>query len=176
MWTCSSVSYLSPREAGQADAWTDETSRAGHVGTQELRLVESTVPPVAVAELLHLPLGEAAILRSRVIYLDEKATELADSWYPLRVAVDTPLAKKRKIKGGAVTLLARLGYRAQEVREDISVRSAEPDEARDLSITEGDPLIVLFRTTLNSEGTPFEVSTMRMVAAGRHLRYRLTVG
>lgn len=176
MWTCSSVSYLSPREAGQADAWTDEAAQAGRVGTQDLRLVESVVPSVDVAEALGLVDGETAVLRSRVIRLDGEPIELADSWYPQRVAEGTPLAEARKIKGGAVSLLASLGHLAQDVREDISVRAADAYEAQELNIPEGAPLIILFRTTLDAQGVPFEVSSMRMVAAGRHIRYRLTVG
>lgn len=176
MWICSSVPYLSPREAGQADAWTDLAAQAGRVGTQDLRLVEETVPPTDVTEALGLPPGESAVLRARVIRLDGQPIELADSWYPLSIASNTPLGEARKIKGGAVTLLADLGYTAHEVREDVSVRASGPGEASVLNIQEGDPLLVLFRTSLNSDGVPFEVSTMRMVAAGRHLRYRLTVG
>lgn len=176
MWACSSVPYLSPKEAGQADAWSDEAAQAGRVGTQSLRHVGESVPPFEVAEALSLTPDEAAVLRSRLILLDGQPIELADSWYPPSVARGTSLAEKRKIKGGAVTLLAELGYVAHEAREDISVRAANASEARALNIREGDPLIVLFRATLNSDGTPFEVSTMRMVAAGRHLRYRLTVG
>lgn len=176
MWTCSSVPYLPPREMGQADAWTDQAAQAGRVGTQDLRLVERVAPPTDVAEALMLAPGQTVILRSRVIRLDGAPIELADSWYPLSVAEGTPLAEKRKIKGGAVTLLATLGYVAQEAREDISVRAADTGEADELRISEGDPIIVLFRTTLDCEGSPFEVSTMRMVAAGRHLTYQLTVG
>lgn len=176
MWTCSSVPYLSPREAGQVDAWTDETAQSGRIGTQDLRTVANVAPPAEVAEALRLPPEETAILRSRVIHLDGAPVELADSWYPLQVAQDTPLAEGRKIKGGAVTLLASLGYLAHEAREDISVRTADAAEADLLHIPEGDPLILLFRTTLTSDGVPYEVSTMRMVATGRHLMYRLTVG
>lgn len=176
MWICNSVPYLTPREGGQADAWTDLAAEAGHVGTQDLRLVEQSVPPSDVADALRLSRGEAAVLRSRVIRLDGQPIEIANSWYPLSVAEGTPLAEPRKIRGGAVTLLADLGYASHEAREDISVRASEAGEARDLNIPEGDPLIVLFRTTLTSSGIPFEVSVMRMVAAGRHLRYRLMVG
>lgn len=176
MWTCSSVPYLSPREARQADAWTDETAQSGRVGTQDLRTVAKVDPPPDVADALRLAPGEHAILRSRVIRLDGAPIEIADSWYPLQVAQDTPLAEGRKIKGGAVTLLASLGYLAHEAREDISVQTADAAEANLLGIPEGDPLILLFRTTLTSDGVPYEVSTMRMVAAERHLMYRLTVG
>lgn len=176
MWTCSSVPYLSARSEGQADAWTDLTAEAGHVGTQDLRLVEQLPPPYDVAQELRLAPGEDAVLRSRLIRLDGEPIEIADSWYPHQVAAGTPLASRQKIRGGAVTLLAELGYVAHEAREDISVRLADAAEADQLNIAEGDPLIVLLRTTLSSDGRPFEVSTMRMVAASRHLRYRLTVG
>lgn len=176
MWTSNSVPYLTPREGGQADAWTHSTAEAGRIGTQDLRLVEQSVPPNDVADALNLSPGELAILRSRAIHLDGQPIEIADSWYPLSVAQGTPLAEPRKIRGGAVTLLTDLGYTPHEAREDISVRASDADEAHELNIPEGDPLIVLFRTTLTSSGMPFEVAVMRMVAAGRHLRYRLTVG
>lgn len=176
MWTCSSLPYLAPRETGQVDAWTDEAAQSGRVGTQDLRAVERVDPPTDVADALNLPAGERALLRSRVIRLDGAPIEVADSWYPLSIADGTPLAQDRKIKGGAVTLLAGLGYLAHEAREDVSVRAATAEESGLLDISEGDPLIVLFRTTLTSDGTPYEVSAMRMVANGRHLRYRLTAG
>lgn len=177
MWICSSVPYLSPRQAGQTDAWTDQTARAGHAGSQDLRRVEEVSPPAEVARALGIEdPSQSAIVRSRVIRLDGHPIELADSWYPLSVAAETPLTENRKIKGGAVTLLAALGFAAQKVDEDISVRAADAEEAQMLGITEGEPLIVLFRTVMNAEGVPFEVSMMRMTAAGRHLKYQLTVG
>src|SRR3954454_18619977 len=109
MWIVDSLPYLSPRQEGQIDAWSEEAAQAGHVGTQQLRTVTSAVPSAEVAAELGLPLGTAAIVRRRTVLLDQKPVELADSWYPLQVATGTGLAEPRKIKGGAVTLLATLG-------------------------------------------------------------------
>jgi GntR family transcriptional regulator len=175
VWVGSSVPYLSARADGQADAWTEEAAQGGQVGTQRLREVTEVVAPPEVAEALRLPAGSPAVVRRRTMYLDGKAVELTDSWYPSSLASDTALAEPRKIKGGAVTLLAELGYVAHEAREEISFRRASDDECLTLGLPAGEPVIVLFRTVLTSSGIPFEASVMTMVAQGRHLRYRLRV-
>jgi GntR family transcriptional regulator len=176
VWTANSLPYLSPRSENQIDAWSDEAAQAGQVGTQKLRHVVEVIPPAHIAEALDLPAGDTAIIRSRLILLNGKPTELADSWYPASVAAGTALARDGKIKGGAVTYLDKLGYTAHEVREDISAREATYQEAAELQIPEHQTVIVLFRTVLNKDGVPFEASTMTMVAEGRHLRYRLMAG
>ncbi len=108
--------------------------------------------------------------------LDGRPVELTDSWYPVEIADGTALAAMGKIKGGAVTLLANLGHSVHEAREDIAFRNATADEAAELNLPAGTPVIVLSRTCLDAEGVVFEVSVMVMVAEGRRLRYRLIAG
>ena len=176
MWDGPSAPYLSPRAPGQTDAWTDATSRAGRTGTQQIREVAETTPPPDVAAALRLPEGELAVVRRRTVLLDGKPIETADSWYPASIASATPLAQPRKIKGGAVTLLAGLGYVAREALDDISVRGATEPEAELLSLQVGAPVIVVFRTTVSEHDVPFEATVMVMVPEDRHLRYPLSVG
>lgn len=176
MWVVSSVEYLSPQEAGQADAWSKEAAAAGRAGTQRLRDVAVEVPPPAVASALSLTPGTSAVVRRRTMLLDGQPVELTDSWYPTEIAEETALAATGKIKGGAVTLLAGMGYSVHEAWEDITFRGATEDEAAELGLAVGTPVIVLSRTCLNAEGVAFEASVMVMVAEGRHLRYRLVLG
>ncbi|MER6817925.1 UTRA domain-containing protein [Spirillospora sp. NPDC000708] len=176
MWVVSSLPYLSPRQQGQSDAWSEEAAQAGRVGTQRLRGVSAEVPPSEVASALGLVSGAMAVVRRRTMLLDGEPVELTDSWYPMEVAGGTALADTGKIKGGAVTLLADLGYRVHEAREDIVFRGATADEAAELASPVGTPVIVLSRTCLNTEGAAFEASVMVMLAEGRHLRYRLVAG
>ncbi|MEU0517976.1 UTRA domain-containing protein [Streptosporangium sp. NPDC006007] len=173
MWIVSSLPYLSPRQEGQMDAWSEEAAQAGHVGTQRIRAVVTDAPPADVASALGLRSAAAAVVRRRTMLLDDRPVELTDSWYPERIAAGTALASPEKIKGGAVTLLADLGYAVHEAREDITFRAATADEASELEIPAGTPVITLFRTCLTAEGEPFEASVMVMVAENRHLRYRL---
>ncbi|TYB49450.1 GntR family transcriptional regulator [Actinomadura chibensis] len=176
MWVVSSLPYLSPRREGEVDAWTEEAAQAGRVGTQRLREVTTEVPPPNVASALGLPAGRPAVVRRRTMLLDGRPVELTDSWYPVEIADGTALAAMGKIKGGAVTLLANLGHSVHEAREDIAFRNATADEAAELNLPAGTPVIVLSRTCLDAEGVVFEVSVMVMVAEGRRLRYRLIAG
>lgn len=176
MWTASSLPYLSPRGANQADAWSQEAADAGRVGTQKIREVGEKVPPAQVSEALGLPEGASAVVRRRTILLDGRPVEQADSWYPAGIAAGTALARPGKIKGGAVTLLADLGYTVHEAREEIEVRAATAEESTELALPEDAPVIVLWRTSLTAEGVPFEVSVMVMDPRDRRLRYRLIAG
>lgn len=173
MWTCTSLPYLSPRAAGQPDAWSEEAARAGRSGTQRIIEVTETRPPQEVADELNLAADATAVVRRRLISLDGDPIEIAESWYPASIASGTPLAEPRKIKGGAVTLLAEMGYTAHESREDISVRPATASEAEELELPPETQVIVLARTALTAAEVPFEVSLMTMIAEGRHLRYVL---
>jgi GntR family transcriptional regulator len=163
-WDGLSAPYLSPRAPGEADAWTDQTARAGRVGTQQIREVTETVPPQDVANALQLPAGATAVVRRRTILLDGVPIETVDSWYPIRIAAGTALAEPRKIKGGAVTLLAGMGYKANGALDDISVRGATVAEATLLAIPADAPVIVVFRVVVSQAGIPFEATDMIMVS------------
>jgi DNA-binding GntR family transcriptional regulator len=107
--------------------------------------------------------------------LNDRPVEIAESWYPSAIAQGTPLAEPRKIKGGAVSALAAMGYTPRHVREDVSAHPATQDEAESLGLAEGEPVLVLFRTVLTANDEPFEATVMTMATEGRHLRYELTV-
>lgn len=175
-WDGASAPYLSPRAPGEADAWTDQTARAGRSGTQQIREVTEADPPQDVADALRLPAGAAAVVRRRTVFLDGAPIELVDSWYPASIAAGTALAGSGKIKGGAVTLLADMGYVAGGALDDISVRGATEAEAALLAVPVGAPVIVVFRVVASEAGAPFEATVMTMVPEGRHLRYPLAAG
>ncbi|MFC9087730.1 UTRA domain-containing protein [Nocardiopsis dassonvillei] len=165
-----SASYVTARPAGASDPWTAQGVHAA----QRLVEVGEVSTPTEVAEALGKQ--ERAVVRRRVMLFDDVPVELTDSYYPLSVAVGTPLAEKRKIRGGAPTLLAELGYTAHEVVEDVSAGHATASEAKALGLPSERTVLILLRTTRTADGTPFEVSRMVMRPEGRHLRYRLLVG
>lgn len=166
-----SLAYVTPQNKGQADAWTEESKQRGG---QRLTDVAEVIPPQQVSTALSLEAGEKACVRRRVILLDGDAIELADSYYPLAIARDTALAEKRKIKGGAPTLLAELGYRAARVSEDLEFRKADDFERNALDLSEGSNVLTLLRTTTTEDGNPFEVQLMVMKAP-RRLHYEIEV-
>ncbi|KUP97963.1 hypothetical protein AC529_04090 [Thermobifida cellulosilytica TB100] len=168
-----SVDYVTPRAAGVPDPWS---AQGGGRTSQRLVEVAEVPAPEPVAEAFALAEGSPVVLRRRIMLFDGRPVELTHSYYPTPIASGTELAEPRKIPGGAPTLLARLGYPPHEVVEDISVRQATAVEAAELEITEGHPVLVLFRVTRAFDGTAFEASMMIMRPEGRHLRYRIMVG
>ncbi|WP_049560413.1 GntR family transcriptional regulator [Nonomuraea sp. SBT364] len=175
-WLSNTARYVSPRTTQRLDAWSEELAESGRRGSQRLREAGEVAPPAFVTAALDLADGERAVVRRRVMLEEDQPVELTDSYYPRAVAAGTGLAVPRKIRGGAPTLLAELGYVADEVVEDLSVKPATPDEAHELALPANAPVIQLVRVSFTADGTPYEISVMTMRPEGRHFRYRLKVG
>lgn len=169
----SSAWYVAARAVGQQDAWSEELAASGRTGSQRLREVVEIVPPPLVATALRLSGEEKTVVRRRVMLVADQPVELTDSYYPRSVAAGTGLALHRKIPGGSPTLLADLGYLADEVTEDLSVRPASAEEVQALMVPPKSLVISLIRVSSTAEGVPFEVAVMTMRPEGRHFRYRL---
>ncbi|GLY49254.1 hypothetical protein Lesp01_29100 [Lentzea sp. NBRC 102530] len=163
--------YVSGRHG---DAWGAEASAHGGVGTQKLVSVDAIPAPASVARMLGLTPDEQVIVRRRVMLFDDHPVEITDSYYPATIARGTRLAEARKIPGGAVALLADLGYPPRHVREDVSARLADPHERAVLHLDARSCVLLLARTLFTEKDLPVEASTMTMTADGRRLRYELT--
>ncbi len=162
--------YLTAREGGQPDVWTS----SGPEHTQRLVAVSETVPPSDVAALLDVAVDKTAVVRRRIMYLSGKPVELTDSWYPAAIAAGTALAEHRKIKGGAVTVLAELGHVIAEAHDDVTATRLAPDLATELGLDAGRPVLVVTRVSRDGSGRPIEVGVMHMLA-GQHLSYHTRV-
>jgi DNA-binding GntR family transcriptional regulator len=160
-WARQSDPYLVPSDGRPGDAWSRESAQQGRQGTQRLLEVAQTVPPARVAKALRIADGTPAVVRRRLMLLDDEPAQLADSWYPLGVAEGTALAEPRKIRGGAVTLLAELGYTPDAVREHWASRPATSEECLTLGLTAGAAVDELFRLLETADGVPYEVSFER---------------
>lgn len=162
-WTGASAPYVRPN---QGDAWGKEAAAQGRTGTQRILLVGEVAAPAEVASALELPDDQTVILRRRLILLDDIPVEIADSYWPLSVAADTDLAYPAKVKGGAPTLLAALGYEPVSVTENVRTRPATPEELEVLSMADpAEWVLTLRRTIVDSSNRPYEVFVS--VAPGR---------
>ncbi|MEU6053110.1 UTRA domain-containing protein [Streptomyces xanthochromogenes] len=168
-WVGEAQPYLAPRQPGERDAWSDESAARGRRGTQRLLAVAEVEPPESVRAFLGSA-NEKVVVRRRLILLDDQPVELADSYYPLHIARGTGLALMGKIPGGAVTLLAQLGFAAEnDPLEDVAAATASASECEALGLQAGAAVLVLSRFTRSTRGVPMEVSVMTMT---RHLQYR----
>ncbi|MGI5286858.1 GntR family transcriptional regulator [Nonomuraea polychroma] len=174
-WVSVSAPYVRPRRPGEPDAWAEEAAQQGRVGTHQLRSVEEIRPPGKVADAFGFGPDDTAIVRRRLVLLDERPTELADSYYPSEIARDTRLAESRKIPGGALSMLAELGYQPHSAEERVAARPSTESEQQELDIRPEDWVLELTRVLRTSDGMPIEVTVMTMVADDRELRYKMIV-
>lgn len=171
-WAGASLPYVRPRRPGETDAWTEES--AGQRGSQRLTQAGTATPPRDVAERLGLTASETAIVRRRVMEVAGEAVELVDSWYPLAIGDGTALAEHKKIRGGAPTLLAELGFTAHRVIEEVGIRAATDWESSQLGLPDGENVLTLLRQSLLRDDRPLEVSLMVMKGP-RQIRYEIEV-
>lgn len=175
-WVEDAEPYLSPVTAGQADAWQQEAARHGHGGEQRLIAVQEVTAPARVARLLGLADGSPVVVRRRAVQLDGRTVELTNSYYSTNIARGTALAEQRKIRGGAVTLLAELGYVGHARHEDVAAREPTGDERAALALGETEWVLDVCRLVVSSTNEPIEVTTMTMPARGRTLHYTAKIG
>lgn len=163
-------------ESGQGDAWGKEAAQQGRSGTQQILDAVEEPAPLAVAAALGLEPGAPVVTRRRLILLDDRPIEVASSHWPALVAKGTALEGTGRIKGGAVTLLATLGYRPGTLTEDVQTRPPTREEAEALQLTSNSEwVLTLTRTIATPDGRPYEVSVM--VSPGRigRLHYAMEV-
>ncbi|MGK3107954.1 UTRA domain-containing protein [Streptomyces sp. WAC05858] len=172
-WTGSSTPYI---QSSQGDAWSKEAAGQGRSGAQRILKAEEAPAPRAIAEALGLSTGAGAVTRQRLILLDGQPIELANSYWPSEIATGTPLNETGKIRGGAVSLLAELGYQPGEITEEIHTRPPTKEEAEALQLADtSEWVLTLTRTISTPDGHPYEVSVM--VSPGRigRLHYSMKV-
>ncbi len=174
-WTSVSMPYVVPRVDDAPEPWATEAAAHGGVGTQRLLDVAEVDPPPEVAEAFQAVDGIQVLVRRRLMLFDERPVELTDSYYPLHLARGTALAEPRKIRGGAVSLLAELGHRPRMATEDVRARRPTATERALLDLASDEWVLSLTRLLTTDAGVPVEVSMMTMVAEGRRLRYQVAI-
>lgn len=162
--------YTTP-QAG--DAWAADAARQGKIGTQRVLAVETGVPSPEVRGALQLEPDEQVVSRRRLVLADDQPVEIATSYYPARIAAGTPLAEAKKIKGGAVRVLAECGYPLEESVDFVTAEAPTAEDVRMLGLEPDQPVLVIRRTSGPAGRAPSEYAENRM-AAGRvpPLEYR----
>jgi GntR family transcriptional regulator len=168
-----STSYVTQVGDQPRGSWRSEAERLGMRGTQQLTDVAEVAAPDDVGGLLGVESGSTVVARRRVMLLDDEPVQLADSYYPLDLARGTPIAEPRKLPGGTVAALERLGLELGDFEEHVSARAATPEERQALQLAEGVPVLILTRTTYTTDGQSVEVSQATLAADRHQLTYRL---
>lgn len=124
--------------------------------TQEVTRVQADERTAAA---LGIEAGREVWQRARVVTRDGEPTHTMTSWYRAEDVDGTPLVDDRPgIAGqrGGFAVLTDQGLPPHHITEDLYARMPTVEEARQLDIPDGEPVVVVHRVTVTAEGRPVE--------------------
>ncbi|MEU3823919.1 GntR family transcriptional regulator [Streptomyces sp. NPDC029080] len=133
--------------------------------------VSEEAAPERISAVLDLADDETVCVRRRRFVLEGKPVLLATSYLPTSVVAGSAITQEDTGPGGTYARLAELGYKPVHFREEIRSRMPSKDEAAQLSMSSGTPVILICRTAYADEGRPVEINEMTLDAASYILEY-----
>lgn len=134
--------------------------------------ISSEEPPDHIRILLDLPDHQQfAVVRRRRYCLDGKPVLLSASWLPSDIAAGTRIEQPDTGPGGIYARLAEAGHEPTRFREDLRARMPEPEEAENLSLPAGTPVVEVARIAYTSAGRIVEINEMTADATAYIFRY-----
>jgi GntR family transcriptional regulator len=161
------------REAGKG-AYLIEMEHAGRTPkVDSIEIVPALRPSPEVAERLHLTHGELVAKRSRRYLADGEPLQLATSYVRMDLAQGTRILDEDTGPGGIYARIEDQGVKLSWFSEDVTARMAAPEEARDLRLPPGVPVVVVIRVAYADGDRPVEECDTVLRADRYVLRYQL---
>ncbi|MER6052268.1 GntR family transcriptional regulator [Streptomyces sp. NPDC001793] len=133
--------------------------------------VSEEAAPEEVRKVLDLRDEDAVCVRRRRYVLEGKPVLLATSYLPASLVAGSSVTREDTGPGGVYARLAELGFEPVHFREEIRSRMPTKEEAEQLSMSAGTPVILIHRTAFADEGRPVEFNEMTLDAASYVLEY-----
>ncbi|MGH8933442.1 MAG: GntR family transcriptional regulator, partial [Egibacteraceae bacterium] len=169
--------YSKAKRQGRRAPLEAEAAEHGARADQQLLGVEVVDPPQEVVDRLVLRPDERVLVRRYLLSLGGDPVQLADSYFPLSIAQGTAIEGSEKLQGGVHALLEQdLGYQLERFVEELTFRMPTPEEARQLRIGAGVPVVRLLRTLYDTAGRALEVSDFVLAGDQHVLVYEVPAG
>lgn len=153
-----------------------EAKRQGKVARIEVPSIAREKPPADVAERLNVTSEEESVVhRENHYFADDEPVQVVSTYLRWDEAQGTLLMQQKTGKDGIYGRLEDLGHVMTRVRDEISARMPTPEEATILELLPGVPVLEVLHTSLDQDGTPFEVSRYVHRADQTGLLYELPV-
>lgn len=122
------------------DGWASDVVDQGGKPHEEVVAVEVVRPPDDIGSNLGIHKDDMALMRRRVRSINGKPAQLSNSYFPYGLVKDTAfmLPGSQSAPGG---LLASIGHPQHRKRHEVTARNATPDEADELDLLPGTPLL-----------------------------------
>ncbi|MEO3750135.1 GntR family transcriptional regulator [Streptomyces sp. B6B3] len=170
-----SVGTMAPSGEGEPYSVLAQAAQQATRGMYRILDVREVVPPVQVREAFGLRANGTALLRYRLLLLDDDPAELVWSYYPMGIARGTALMDRRRIKGGSPTLLTGLGFPPREMVDTVTWRAPTEEEFVTLELPTGVPVSRTFRVVSSDDARPIEATVIVQAGHLQHRLYRVTL-
>ncbi|GHG73301.1 GntR family transcriptional regulator [Streptomyces griseocarneus] len=149
--------------------WSADTEDRALV-VDNIEIAERTAP-VRVAEVLDLASNAPVCVRSRRFVLDGKPVLFSTSYLPIDLVAGSAITREDTGPGGTYARLAELGHKPVRFREEIRCRMPSVEEAEQLDLSLGMPVVHIVRTAFAEDGRAVEISEMTLDSASYVLEY-----
>jgi len=137
--------------------------------TDQTQTVTRTTADEITAEALGIDVGATVYARARLVKDAGKPTHTLTSYYRPEDVEGTPLVDPEPGpagRGGGFQVLTLQGLEPHHMRESFHARMPTPEEVATLELPQGEPVVILHRTTFTEESRPIE-SAIGVHAASR---------
>jgi GntR family transcriptional regulator len=132
------------------DFFAESARRAGRQASKHFEMRIAT-PPVDVARRLGIPGDALVVVRVLRQFLDGEPWSRETSYYPRNLAEDVGLDVPHDITKGTVRALADAGHTEVSWVDEVTDEHASPEDAQDLAVQVGSPLLVQTRTAATDQ-------------------------
>ena len=128
-----------------------------------------------VASRLELREGEPVLVQRQRVLANKQPVRVATSYLPLQLARRAG-EQAESTPAGVRARLEELGYQVSRFTDQLVARMPLPDEAKDLGLDEGTPVLQVARTTYTDSGQPIEATDVILRADRYELPYEQQAG
>jgi GntR family transcriptional regulator len=159
-----------PVAPGQPFSWLTNAEAEGLAARIDVLGVTTVRPPADVQAAFGNQ--DEAVVRSQLLFLNDRPAELVTAYYPTAIAVGTALVEPKRIKGGSPRLLTDLGHRPEQWVDDVTAALPTGEQVRLLRMVTREPLLRTLRTVATAGGRVVEVLEVLKPGTRAGSRYR----
>ncbi|WP_179892391.1 GntR family transcriptional regulator [Streptomyces sp. rh34] len=142
---------------GGKGPWETACAAQGLDGRMHLVSVTTEEAPDDIAEILGIAPGDSVVHRRRNALIGDEVIQSQHAWYPKSLADQAGLSGASKIEGGVFGAMTEAGFPPLSADEHVNAGTPKSDEAKELNIGIGVPVIRVQRITRTIEERVIEV-------------------
>ncbi|MFB7957516.1 GntR family transcriptional regulator [Streptomyces sp. NPDC056045] len=142
---------------GTMGPWEAACAAQGLAGRMKVVGVQREAADKEISALLNITPGDEVIHRRRNALINDEVVQVQHAWYPAGLADRAGISEASKIEGGIFGALIAAGIPPVSADETVTSGIPSAQEAAELQIGTGVPILRIRRLTRTTDGTVLEV-------------------